>query len=351
MGNSADEIFDYTAITVPFIEEIASRAIDEAERLRSEVLDAGSPRTYGNTLAPLEAVEEVLSRAFGEAGFMGYVHTDPEVRAAGHACSERISKWHTDMAFDPGLYQAVEAFRSTGQAVALTGERARYLEFVRRDLKKAGHHLPPDSQARVKELSSRMIELGVAFAQNIAEYEDALEVTREDLDGLPDTYIDSLPPAEEEGNFRVTMAYPHVVPFMENASRRDLRQRLAKKFSNRAVESNRPILEEAVAIRMEIATLFSEPSWAHHRLSERMAKTPETVEGFYDLLLGPLQEAGRREVARIAELLRSDGEQGPVQSWDWRYYDNRIRRTEYGVDQMEWQATSRLTGCWRGCWI
>ena len=335
MADHADEIFDYTAITVPVIEQIASRAIDEAERLRSEVLDSCSPRTYGNTLAPLEAVEEVLSRAFGEAGFMGYVHTDPEVRAAGHACSERISKWHTDLAFDPGLYQAVEAFRSTEQAGTLTGERARYLDFVRRDLKKAGHHLPADSQARVKELSARMIELGVAFARNIAEYEDALEVTRQDLDGLPDAYIDSLPPAEEEGKLRVTMAYPHVVPFMENASRRDLRQCLAKKFSNRAVKSNRPILEEAVAIRMEIASLFGEPSWAHHRLSERMAKTPETVENFYDLLLEPLQEAGRREVARIAELLGSDGEEGPVQSWDWRYYDNRIRRTEYGVDQME----------------
>ena len=198
MGNHAEEIFDYTAITVPVIEEIASRAIDEAERLRSKVLNAGSPRTYGNTLAPLEEVEEVLSRAFGEAGFMGYVHTDPEVRAAGHACSERISKWHTDLAFDPGLHQAVEAFRSTEQAGKLTGERARYLDFVRRDLKKAGHHLPADSQARVKELSARMIELGVAFARNIAEYEDALEVTREDLEGLPDIYIDSLPPAEEE---------------------------------------------------------------------------------------------------------------------------------------------------------
>lgn len=335
MGNHADEIFDYTEITVAVIEEITSRAIDEAERLRSEVLDADSPRTYGNTLAPLEAVEEVLSRAFGEAGFMGYVHTDPEVRAAGHACSERVSKWHTDLTFDPGLYQAVEAFGSTDQAGTLAGERARYLEFVRRDLKKAGHHLPGESQARVKELSARMIELGVAFSRNIAEYEDALEVTREELDGLPDTYIDSLPPAEEEGRFRVTMAYPHVVPFMENATRRDLRQRLAKKFSNRAVDANRPILEEAVAIRMEIATLFGEPSWAHHRLSERMAKTPETVMGFYDLLLEPLQDAGRREVARIAELLGSDGEEGPVQSWDWRYYDNRIRRTEHGVDQME----------------
>ena len=335
MGSHADEIFDYTAMTVPVMEEITSRAIEEAERLRSEVLEPGSPRTYGNTLAPLQAVEEVLSRAFGEAGFMGYVHTDPEVRAAGHGISERISKWHTELAFDPGLYPAVEAFGAGDEAGRLSGEPARYLDFVRRDLRKAGHHLPAESQARVKELTDRLIELGVAFARNIAEHEDALEIGRDDAEGLPDAYLDSLPTAEETGKLRVTMAYPHVVPFMENAGRRDLRERLAAKFNNRATESNRPLLEEAVAIRMEIAALFGEPSWAHHRLSERMAKTPETVEGFYDLLLEPLLQAGRREVARIAEMLEADGEEGPPQAWDWRYYDNRIRRTEYGVDQME----------------
>ena len=99
MGNQAEEIFDYTAITVQVIEEIASRAINHAERLRSEVLDAGSPRTYGNTLAPLEAVEEVLSRAFGEAGFMGYVHTDPRCEGSG----ARMFGEDLQVAHRPGL--------------------------------------------------------------------------------------------------------------------------------------------------------------------------------------------------------------------------------------------------------
>lgn len=334
MGSST-EIFDYTGVTASQVEEITANAIEEAERLQSEILAGESPRTYRSTLAPLERVGEVFGRAFGEAGFMGYVHTDPEARAAGRASAERLSKWHTELLFHPGLYQAIEDFSATEEAAGLCGERARLLEFVRRDLKKAGHHLPTASQARVKELTGRLIELGVAFGQNIAEYEDALEVTREELDGLPDSYVGSLPPADDGERLRVTMAYPHVVPFMENAHRRDLRRRLAKKFGSRAVESNRPILEEAVAIRTEIAGLFDEPSWAHHRLSDRMAKTPETVENFYDLLLEPLRQAGRREVTRIAEMLEADGETGPVQAWDWRYYDNRIRRTEYGVDQME----------------
>ncbi|MCE2528091.1 MAG: Zn-dependent oligopeptidase [Actinomycetia bacterium] len=335
MGNTTEEIFDYTGMSASRIQEITAGSVAEAELLQSRILDAKSPRTYQNTLAPLEEIGELFSRAFGEAGFMGYVHTDPEARAAGRASAEQLSKWQTELAFHPGLYQAVNEFSTTEEAADLSGERARLLEFVRRDLKKAGHHLPAESQARVKELTQRLIELGVAFSQNIAEYDDALEVSGGDLNGLPASYIDSLPPGEGEGRLRVTMAYPHVVPFMENADRRDLRQALMEKFNNRAVESNRPILEEAIALRMEIASLFDEPSWAHHRLSERMAKKPEAVEAFYELLLDPLTSAGLREVERITEMLEADGEEGPTQVWDWRYYDNQIRRTEYGVDQME----------------
>ncbi len=336
MEESTEDMFDYPAITVALVEEITSGAISEGERLRTAVLDAGPKRSFDDTLAPLEEVGEVFGRAHGRAGFMGYVHPDEELRAAGRASGEQLSKWLTELAFHPGLYQAVEEFSATDEAARLAGERARLLEFVRRDLRRAGHHLPARSQERVKELTGRLIELGVAFAQNIAEHDDALEVTREELEGLPEAYIDSLPLSPDcESLLRVTMDYPHVTPFMENARRRDLRRRLMSKFNSRAVGTNRPLLEEAVAIRSEIAALFGEPSWAHHRLSDRMAKTPERVEEFYELLLAPLQEAGRREIERIAEMLEADGEERPVQVWDWRYYDNRIRRTEYGVDQME----------------
>ena len=268
MGSHTQEIFDYTAITVSLVEEVASRAIAEAEGVLSEVLEADLFRIYDNTLAPLEEVGEAMGRAFGTVGFMGYVHADQEVRGAGRACAERLSKWQTELAFNPALYRSVEAFSATAEAAALSGERARLLEFVRRDLRRAGHHLPAESQARVKELTGRLIELGVAFGQNIAEYDDALEVTRDELDGLPESYIASVPPADDEGRLRVTMAYPHVMPFMENAHRRVLRRRLMEKFNSRAVETNRPLLEEAVAIRVEIASLFGAPSWAHHRLSD-----------------------------------------------------------------------------------
>jgi len=318
------------------VAKITDEALAEADRLVDGLVTA-TERTWETTMLPLEQISDRLEQAFGAGAFMGYVHTDEEVRNAAREAEERMQQWAVELIFRDDLYAAVTAYAETDDAGTLEGERARLLEFTRRDLRRAGHELDPAVRAEVKQLTSRLVELGVAFEQNIAEHKDALVVTREDLSGLPDSYIDSLAPGDEEGTYRVTMAYPDVIPFMENADRRDLREQLSYKFNTRAVEQNRPILEEAVRIRARIAELFGQRSWAHHKLEEQMAKEPEAVDSFYSELLPPLTDAGRKEIAEMEKMLREDtgDPEATLQVWDWRYYDTRLRRERHGVDNNE----------------
>lgn len=339
--------FDFSSLTTASIEATVDRGLARAEELVDRAVDPTAPAGFDQVLAPLDDVADLLTRVFGESGFAGYVHPDPDVRAAGKKAEERISSWAADLTFRPDLYAAVTRYAATPEARSLTGERARLLTFTLRDLRRAGHELPAEDRARVRELTQRLVELGVEFERNIAEHDDHLEVTREDLDGLPDEYVDSL---EElgDGLLAVTMAYPHVIPFMDNARRRDLRERLSFKFNTRAVEANRPILEEAIALRHEIARIFGQPSWAHHQLEVRMAKTPEAVEAFYRDLVPPLTRAARVEIARMTDLLTADGEEPPLRLWDWRYYDTVLRKTEFGVDPHEVASYFPLEGVLEG---
>jgi Zn-dependent oligopeptidase len=126
-----------------------------------------------------------------------------------------------------------------------------------------------------------------------------------------------------------------VIPFTENAKRRDLREELSFKFNTQAVEANRKLLEEAVELRHEIAREFGVPSWAHHRLEERMAKDPERVSAFYEDLIPPLTKQGELDIEAMGGLLETDTGEAQLQVWDWRYYDTQQRRTDYGVDPFE----------------
>jgi thimet oligopeptidase len=310
-------------------------AIESARAVLDEVVAPKETRTFENTMRPLDRILDILGHSFSDFAFMGYVHPSKEVRTAAKDAEEKNSRFVVEMIFRDDLNLAVKEYAQTDDAEGLEGENARFLEFTLRDLRRAGHDLDPETRAMVKEKTERLVELGVRFQQNIDEWQDFILCDREELEGLPDSYIDALGIDEETGKYKVTIDYPDMIPFLENASRRDLRETLRFKFNTVAVEDNRKILEEAVQLRQEIAAAFDQPTWAYHRLEERMAKTPDRVKSFYADLLSPLTTRGQDEVSAMSLLLEGDTGDTIVRTWDWAYYDTQQRRTDYGVDNFE----------------
>ena len=327
--------FGFSTVTADQVEKGMDAVLAQAQQILEDLVTPKDQRIFENTMLPLDQISDVLSKANTRYAFMGYVHPEKEVRSAAKEAEEKLETFGVEMVFRDDLNAAVKEYSETEEARRLEGEPARFVEFTLRDLRHAGHELSPEARARVKERTQRLVELGVRFQENIDEWDDHILVTRDELEGLPPSFAESLETDEETGKLKVTLAYPHVIPFVENAKRRDLREELSFKFNTQAVEANRKILEEALALRREIAEEFGVPSWAHHRLEERMAKDPERVAAFYDSLIPPLTKQGEVDIAAMAELLLADHDDPRLQTWDWRYYDTQQRRTDYGVDPFE----------------
>ena len=327
--------FGFSRVTAEGVNGGVDSALARARGILEEVVAAKEVRTFENTLRPLDLINDVLAHAGARYVLMGYVHPDKEVRAAGKNAEEKMGNFGVEMVFRDDLNAAIQEYAKTDEARDLEGEKARFLEFLLRDLRQAGHELPAEARARVKERTQRLVELGVRFQENIDEWEDQILVTRDELEGLPLSFADSLETDDETGKLKVTLAYPHVIPFLENSKRRDLREQLSYKFNTQAVDSNRKLLEEAIELRHQIAQEFGVPSWAHHRLEERMAKDPERVADFYDDLIPPLTRQGEVDISVLSRLLEAETGDAQVQTWDWRYYDTQQRRTDYGVDPFE----------------
>jgi Zn-dependent oligopeptidase len=327
--------FGYSAVTTDKVEQGIDAALAEAQTILDELVAPRGERTFENTMLSIDRIADVLSKANARYAFMGYVHPEKDVRSAAKTAEEKLETFGVEMVFRGDLNTAVTEYAATEEAKALEGERARFVEFMLRDLRHAGHELSPEARARVKEKTQRLVELGVRFQENIDEWEDHILVTADELDGLPPTFAEALETDEETGKLKVTLAYPHLIPFIENAKRRDFREELSYKFNTQAVEANRKILEEARDLRHQIAQEFGVPSWAHHRLEERMAKDPERVAAFYQDLLPPLTKQGESDLSVMGDLLAADIGEKQIQTWDWRFYDTQQRRTDYGVDPFE----------------
>lgn len=324
---------DYTNTTVDSVRSAVSDALAEADALIERTVASVDAPSFDATMRPLDLAGIAALGGYARGAFMAYVHTDAAVRDAGQAAEEAVRKWNVGLPFREDLYRAVRAFADTPEAAALEGERKRLLEFWLRDFRRAGHELAPEGKAELESLRQRLVELEVAFARNINDDQEGIEVTREQLGGLPDDYIERLSPGSAAGTYKVSIKGPELVPFLAQARDRSLREKLFRRNWTSAVPTNRPVLEEGLRLRHRIAQLFGLPTWAHYALEVKMAGSPERVEAFYEEIVPALRSAAEREVATLQERAARDGLEGPIQPWDWTYYDNQQSREEHGVDQ------------------
>ncbi len=322
---------DYTMVDASFVTTLTDEALAAADRLIDAVIDA--PASYAAVIAPLDEVADITSRAYGRGAFMARVHPDAAVRSAGIEAEERITKWSNDLVFRRDLFDAVQRFAATDEAATLEGTQRRLLEFTQRDFRRAGHELDDGSRIELQQLRSRLVELEVEFGKNLDEYEDGMDLTREQLDGLSEEYIARLKPADD-GRYRVTMDYPDYIPFIRQAKDRELRRQMQHKFWNRAVTANKPLLEEAVRIRRRIAGLLGATTWAHYAMEVKMAQAPERVEEFYDSLVPGLTVRATAELDSLATLAASEFD-GEIRSWDTNYLDTLLRKQDFGIDPDE----------------
>ncbi|HSK93996.1 MAG TPA: M3 family metallopeptidase [Candidatus Angelobacter sp.] len=325
--------YDFTTVSPDSVRAETDAALREADRLVDGVAAAAGSPTFATTLGALELASAAVSGGYGRGAFLGQCHPDPAVRKAGIEAERRLSTWRVAVVFRRDLYLAIRAFASTSDAAGLEAEDARLLEHWLRDFRRAGHELDDAARAELERLRTRLVDIEVEFGRTLNEYRDWIEVTREELDGLPDEYVARLDPGERGGTYRVTLDYPQLNPYLEQAHARDRRRELFMKHWNRAVAHNRPLLEEAIGIRHRLAELLGHATWADFAMEVKMARRPDTVRAFYRDLLPRLSSQVREELDALAEQMHGRGQDGPVTAWDWRYEHEAKRRAMFGLDQ------------------
>jgi Zn-dependent oligopeptidase len=326
------------AATPDQVRAVTAAALAAADRHVAAAVATGGAGTAGDVLQPIDDALDALALAYGEGAFLASVATDPAVRDAGQEAEEQLSTWRVELPFREDLAATLAAFAASPAGAALDGEERRLLDHLLRDLRRAGHGLPAEVRADVRTSFGRLVALEAAFERNLAEVTGGLDLAPGDLAGLPEAYVARLRPGAEPGTLRVALTTPDVMPFLEQAERRDRREHLEAAWLDRAHEANAPLLAEALELRRRAATLLGYPTWAHYRLEEKMAGAPEPVEALYTSIIGPLRAKAAGELDPLAAELRAAGEAPPVRSWDWRWCVTRRRSPPVAGDTDELRA-------------
>ncbi len=291
-------------------------------------------RTFDNTPWALDRIGADLSDQTASDTFLKYVSVSSSVRDAGNECETLLGQFSVDMYAREDLYRALKEYAAKGEA--LSGESKRLVEKELLDFKRSGLELPKDKRDEVTALRKKLVELEATFGKNINEYKDFALFDASELDGLPEDFVARL--EKVDGKYKVGLDYPDYFPFMENSQNSAARKVMEGKFNNRAAGQNISVLKEVLALRQKAARLLGYPSHAAFILEDRMAKDPKTVASFVSRMRGKLKLLGADELEVLKSLkyaFEGKASDGKFNAWDWRFYDNQLKKAKYSVDSQK----------------
>ncbi|MCR9111953.1 MAG: M3 family metallopeptidase [Rhodobacteraceae bacterium] len=317
-------------------------ALDAARAEIAAIADNAEPPGFANTIEALEVagkrLDQVLSVFFSVAG----ADSNPRRQELQRAFSPKLAAYSSEIYGNKALYARIEALWSDKNNLDLSPEQARLLMLTHRGFRRAGAGLEGVADARMREIRTRLAELGTAFTQNLLADEAGwhMELTEADLDGLPGFVVDAARAAgREQGTDGpvITLSRSLIVPFLQFSPRRDLRETAFRAWAARGANGgetdNRAIAGEILKLREERAQLLGYDSFAAYKLETEMAKTPEAVRGLLMDVWAPAKARAEADAEVLTAMMREDGINGALEPWDWRYYAEKRRRAEHDLDE------------------
>lgn len=305
-----------------------------------------SKPTFANTIVALENSGDLLDRV--GTVFFNYnsANTNETLQKIAQILSPKISKHRDDIQLNKVLFERVKAVYDQRAQLKLTEEQIKLLEKTYKGFVRSGAALAADKQERLRKINEEVSLLTLKFGQNLlAENNNYTLVIdkKEDLSGLPSSLIaaaaDDAKKRKMEGKWVFTLQNPSIMPFLQYADNRSLREQIFKAYLERGNHNdafdNKNIMSKIVALRAEKAALLGYENHAAYVLEESMAKTPAKVQELLNQLWTATVPVTKQEAAELQALMDKEGKNEKLESWDWRYYAEKLRKQKYDLDEEE----------------
>jgi len=321
-------------------------AIAEYRAEIARIANNPQPATFANTVAALENSGRGLMRASNLFGVWTSTLNTKAVQELERTWGPKLAAFADEITQNKKLFQRIEAVYKARAALNPEQQRLAWLYFT--NFVRAGARLSDADKKQMSAYNQRLAELYPLFSQNqlFDEENGRLVLEKEDdLKGLPPSLVEAAAAAAREagmpGKWIIVNTRSSMEPFMTYADRRDLRQQAFEMFTSRGdhpgAHDNNPVVTEILQLRAKRARLLGFPTYAHWKLENTMAGTPDKA---MELMLKVWPAAVARVKEEVADMKAIAGHD--IEPWDYRYYAEKVRKAKYDLDTDEIKAYLQL---------
>mgnify|MGYP001200156735 FL=1 len=322
---------------MPAVNEGIKQARENIDNIKS---NADSP-TFQNTIVALETSEETLSRAVTVYFHLFGSESTPEFQALANEISPILASFSNDINLDQELFQKVK-YVHDNEYDNLEHEEQRLLEITYKSFVRNGAELDDIKKGELRKVDEELSVLSPKFSNNTlgATNEFELWLSEDDLEGLPEMYLESAKMAAKAKNrpdeWLVTLQMPSMYPFMQFSKRRDLREKLSMAMGTKCTGGkfdNRELIKRIVNLNHKRAQILGYSDYAEFILEKRMAKDKDVVMKFLDDLYDSSYSIAVSEVEDLKAYAKKIDGLDDFRTWDVAYYTEKLKKELFDLDE------------------
>ncbi|KAJ5722262.1 hypothetical protein N7488_000297 [Penicillium malachiteum] len=302
----------------------ASDLIDRINIATNDLVRSVSPElaSFDNTIIPFANIENEIKGKVQYMALFQAVSPNPEMRKASSTAVSMVDKAYLGLFRDESLFALVDAVQNTCPQHSINAEDRKYLKKLHSLFWDNGIGLEGSSKKRFNEISNRLVELQVAFMENLGSDPGYTSKTKDELVGLAGKELDNLSDGIPLKKSQINMV-------LSRCQNSDTRKEIFLRGQN-IFPDNVDLLKETVILRDEAARLLGFSSFLAQKGSDKMLSSPESIYRILDELADHLRPIAHRELERMRHL--REGSDDSFYLWDFDYYHDLLLREQYNID-------------------
>lgn len=309
------------------------------------------PATFENTIEALELAGKELTSVSAIFFNLNEANTSDNMQQIALELSPMLSEYSNDIILNHKLFLRIKEVYSKRDSLNLTPEQLRLTEETYKNFARNGANLEGEAKDQFREISKELSQLTLKYSQNVLAATNEFSMHIQDssvLTGLPPFVLDAAASEAKERSLDgwvFTLQEPSFGPFLKYSSNRELREKMWRAYSSKALNGkfdNQENIKSIVTLRQKKAALLGYPTHAAYVLEENMASTPEKVNNFLEELITKTLPYAKAELNEIESYALANGFEGTFMPWDFSYWSEKYKSEKYAINDQLLKPYFRL---------
>ncbi|MEI8027955.1 MAG: M3 family metallopeptidase [Pseudomonadota bacterium] len=344
----------YAAIAAEHIEEAVDSMVVAMEQGFSKIENDSTTPSWENLIEEINKLEDWYPRVWSPVSHLHAVKNESALREAYQKALPKVVALGLKLSQSKLVFKKLEQLRSSSDWNTFDQGQKRSIEQRLLSAKLSGIGLEGQSKDRFNEIVTELSSLSTDFSNNVLDSTKEFKLilrSSAECEGLSDSikemlahsYFNSHPEVEKpedvsRGPWLVSLDGPVYIAFMQNSTRRELREKIYRAFVTRASageKDNTEIMQKILKLRHEKAKILGFANYAEVSLASKMAQSTGEVFSLLEALREASLEPAKRELSEIEAFAKDNGHKSPLYHWDIPFWAKRLEENKYSfTDEM-----------------